>query len=164
LQIADQKGPADLKAYIFNEEKFLFWLSRKTTNLIDTIKKNNLKVKQTATSELFNKTELHSTDEAGEQEYIKSAHAIISDYISLEHSKQMENILGINTNGAQNKKRKYMDSNVQDESTGNSKKVKPNDLVESAKEKKVSAKEKAMEKAAKGTKSISSFFGAKPKK
>jgi ribonuclease H2 subunit B len=124
-----------------------------------------LKVKQTATSDLFNKTELHATDEASEQEYLKSAHAIISDYISVEHSEKLERILGIiQTSGAQNKKRKYMDSNVEDASIstgGGNKKTKPNEPVV---EKKLSAKVKALEKAAKGTKSISSFFGAKPKK
>jgi ribonuclease H2 subunit B len=137
-------------------------LSRKVASLIKLIKAKNLKVKQTATSDLFNKTESHGTDEASEQEYLRSAHAIISDYISAEHSEKLERVLGIvQTSGAQNKKRKYMDSNVEEASIGGTKKPKPNEPVV---EKKASAKEKALEKAAKGTKSIASFFGAKPKK
>lgn len=172
--IGDKKIIGDLVAFKYNEDKTMKWLKAKCLKTIDVLKQKNIFVGQGAISSTYVKSEkLDESVDTGE--YVRYAHGIISDYLSDEFSEKLEQFLDI---PAEIKKRK-LDTEIDPK---NVKKVKLNDSIEDVKEnikssyesslvfeesktkigeKKSSAKDKALAKAASGSKSISSFFKSK---
>lgn len=165
--VADQKGPDNLKAFKFNNKKTLQWLKKKLKQtqkvLID------LKISTSATSSMnFVKSSL---DDAVDESAIKEiALGILSEYISLDLKEQLKTSIGLITDEVAkdptNNKRK---SDLK-HSNDNLKKVKVEDQDDykspsppkpSIAQLKQTTKAKALEKAAKGSKSINSFFTKK---
>lgn len=170
--IADQKGSDDLIAFKYNEEKTLNWLEKKTRILANYFKEINMYVGQGAVSATFVKSEKLETT-TDDLSAVRYAHGIISDYISLELSEKLAKKLNLPDETEASKKRKSL---VELEKP-NSKKNKLNnsgvklEIMEESfdenvpgkkvVEKKVTIKDKALAKAAGGTRSISSFFSKK---
>lgn len=168
--IGDKKDIGDVVTFKYNEDKTLKWLKVKCMKLVAALKQKKIYVGQGAVSTTYIKSEkLESSVDSGE--YLRYAHGILSDYLSDHLSIKLEQHLDI---PAEVKKRKLntekdtqimkkvkMDDSIEDDAKENAK----NDssfVFEEKKgkivEKKTSAKEKALAKAASGSKSISSFF------
>ncbi|XP_053695228.1 ribonuclease H2 subunit B [Sabethes cyaneus] len=152
--IADVKKAGNILAYKYNESKILDWLMQKCIRVKQTLGHQQVFA---ARSQNFIKEE--KENEHPEDEAMHYAHGIISDYLSLELSKKLANILGFSEEKL--KKRK---STAEIESN-QIKKIKKEELNETtpaktanSSTKKVSAKSKALAKAASGTKGIASFF------
>lgn len=171
LMIADQKGSDDLIAFKYNEEKTLNWLEKKTRILANYFKEINMYVGQGAVSASFVKSEKLETT-TDDLSAIRYAHGIISDYISLELSEKLAKHLKIPDESDASKKRKSLaelekpnvkknklNSDVKSEIMEES--FDENVPVKKVVEKKVTVKDKALAKAAGGTRSISSFFTKK---
>lgn len=149
--IADEKRAGDIQAYKYNEEKLMDWLRRKCVRLEQALGKE----RKFSRSHNFVKEEKENEREAGEM--LQYAHGIVSDYLSLEHSKKLSVAVGIPEEKVPNKRKSTAELVV-----SQIKKIKKEEIHETTPikpvEKKVSAKTKALAKAASGTKSISSFF------
>lgn len=160
--VADQKGPADLKAFMWNETKALKWLKKKF-QLIKTSLKEQKIISGGASSMNFVKSSIESSS-VDENDLDEAALGIISEYISLDMIEKLDKDLGISerSNSSANQKRKSEGFHGVD-----SKRIKIEDLENisvsnSVKNPpKLTTKAKALEKAAKGSKSISSFFTKK---
>lgn len=156
LKISDRKGPADYKAYKINNEKTLAWLAIKTKNLSNLLKLKKIHVGDSAISANYKKDE---TDETiNEDEYLRYAIGIIDNYLPEKFYEELLNYFNVKQEEIVQVKRK----NVPLTGEPLPKKIKIEEpsvvVVETPKEKKVSAKMKALTKAASGTKSIASFF------
>jgi ribonuclease H2 subunit B len=165
--VADQKGPDDLKAFKFNKEKTLKWLKKKFE-----LTKNSLIQKRIisagASSSNFVKGSVDPSDEISDLDAVnEAALGIISEYISSDLTEELDKIFGICEKTAElNNSKRKSDAAI---NSANIKRIKvqeqenvsdipntpPQPLV------KTSSKSKALEKAAKGSKSISSFFSKK---
>ncbi|XP_055543816.1 ribonuclease H2 subunit B isoform X2 [Wyeomyia smithii] len=153
--IADVKKAGNILAYKYNESKILEWLLQKCIRLKQALVHQQIFV---ARSQNFIKEE--KENELPEDEMLQYAHGIISDYLTLELSKKLASVLGFSEEKIY-KKRK---STAEIESN-QIKKIKKEELHETTPSKtaasgtkKVSAKSKALAKAASQTKSIASFF------
>jgi len=162
--VADQKGSEDLKAFMFNEEKVLKWLKIKFKRIVESLKAQNI-ISAGASSMNFVQSTLDSNNTENQDEIESTALGIISEYISLDLYDKLDKIYGISEKSKEPivQKRKSKADNLPD-----SKKVKSeNDDVlkeiNPVKQQPKAAPKNAakLEKAAKGTKSISSFFTKK---
>jgi ribonuclease H2 subunit B len=164
--VADKKGSDDLKAFKYNEEKTVKWLKKK----FEAIKKS-LSDQHIISSGATSLNIVLSSAETGtvdEDALAEAALGIISEYISLDLIDKLDSFYGISEKSkepiAQKRKSEVNDKegdrkrikmeeqeNLPEESPKNNAKAQP----------KVTAKTKAFDKAAKGTKSISSFFSKK---
>jgi len=165
--VADQKGPDDLKAFIFNEEKTIKWLKIKFKRIKESLKKQNI-IKAGSSSMNFVQSTLDCDKTENDDEIESTALGIISEYISLDLYEKLDKIYGISEKCKEpiaQKRKSVANGNEPD-----SKKIKSepdeNQIVEILKENKVQAGKPVknaakFEKAAKGTKSISSFFAKK---
>ena len=163
--VADQKGPDDLKAFLFSEEKTLKWLKKKFTLTQESLRNQSI-VSSGVSSMNFVKSSIdHGA--VDEEAITETALGIISEYISLDLIEKLDEVNGISKKSLDpiSQKRK---SEV-DIINGDRKKIKieeqenldakqPNVVK---KEVKITTKSKALEKAAKGSKAINSFFTKK---
>lgn len=168
--VADRKGEESLQAFKFNEEKSLKWLQKKVEKVADVLKQKGVHVSQGAMSATYVKsTKLETGTEA---EYLKYAHGIVSEYLAEDLSKKLAQYLNI-PDEAESKKRKLNDpkdgsdekkfkkDSFEDNPTP---KPKTKNSTKSEKVQKITPpgkKELARQKAAAGSKSISSFFQKK---
>lgn len=160
--VADQKGPDDLRAFMWNEIKTLKWLKKKFELLSSSLKAKNI-ISAGASSMNFVKSSLEES-KVDEGDIDEAALGIISEYISLDMIEKLDKSLGISEklNNASNLKRKSDNFHEID-----SKRVKMEEqenvsICNTVKNPpKATTKAKALEKAAKGSKSISSFFAKK---
>lgn len=163
--VADQKGPDDLKAFIYNEEKTIKWLKKKFTLMKDSLTAQKI-VGSGVASMNFVKSSLVD-DSIDEDAIAETALGIMSEYISLDLIDKLDQIYGISEKSKQpiNQKRKPEEIDKQPDS----KKIKaeeqekyfnesPTNTVKTHVAIKVSTKSKALQKASKGSKNISSFF------
>lgn len=154
--IADEKSAGSIRAYKYNEEKTLNWLSKKCDRLEAALGSTQ----KFARSQNFVKEE--KENEKQDCEMLQYSHGIISDYLSLELSKKLGTFLSLPEEKVQNKRKSTAEIEI-----SQIKKVKKEELNETtpvkklATDKKVSAKSKALAKAASGTKSIANFFNKK---
>ncbi|CAH2068924.1 unnamed protein product, partial [Iphiclides podalirius] len=171
-KIGDLKGPADMKAYKYNEAKTLTWLEGRVQKVANILKEKNIHVKPGAISDTFISSSLDS-DKIDDEFYLKYAHGIISEYLQDDLVQKLEEKFNFKPEIIEciGKKRKS------DVENGNlNKKVKCENILEDLidvkigstlngsleiKKKPISAKEKARQKAASGTKTISEFFTKK---
>lgn len=172
-KIADRKGPVELKAYKYNEEKTYKWLEDRIRNLAKVLKEKNLHVTAGAVSATFVSSNLNNV-EIEEEFYLKYAHGLLSEYLQEEFVQNLEKRLNfrpelietigmkrkseINDLHENTKKIKLENSSLEEvvsESTFTQ------SFTENKKNKTLSAKEKARQKAASGMKTISSFFTKK---
>lgn len=161
--VADQKGPENLKAFIFNEEKTLKWLKKKFKLVQDSLRHQNI-ISSGASSMNYVKSSTE-TEAVDEDALAEAALGIISEYISLDLIEKLDQAFGISGKAKDpiSQKRKSEIGSTE----GDRKRIKFEELENLVsppnikKEMKVSMKSKALEKAAKGSKSISSFFTKK---
>lgn len=164
--VADQKGPDDLKAFVFNEEKSLKWLKKKFELTKSSLVQQKIVTSGVSSANFVQSTLLESENDA--EAIDEAALGILAEYISPELSEKLQKILGIVEKSAEASSNKRKSDNL---SGGDSKRIKieeqensldtTNTLSQPAAAVKVSSKAKALEKAAKGTKSINSFFTKK---
>ncbi|CAH0698865.1 unnamed protein product [Spodoptera exigua] len=171
--IADLKGSPELKAYKYNEEKTLSWLKDRVHKVSKVLRQKNIHVTPGATSATF-VTSTISNDNVDEEFFLKYAFELISGYLQEEMVQLLEKVFNFKPDLIEkigNKRKSEVDSN------GINKKIKLEDADDKSKikmeitpdkntngvkkEKSLTAKEKAMQKAASGTKTISSFFKKK---
>ncbi|XP_029161874.1 ribonuclease H2 subunit B isoform X2 [Nylanderia fulva] len=171
LLIADCKGDKSLQAFKFNEEKSLKWLQKKVEKVANLLKQKGIHVSQGAISATYVKSTKYEIDT--EAEYLKYAYGIVSEYLPEDFSKKLAQHLNI-SDETENKKRKLTSPiNATDEkklkrdsSEENppSKTKTKNILIKSEKVQKniiPGKKELARQRAAAGSKSITSFFQKK---
>ncbi|XP_014481894.1 PREDICTED: ribonuclease H2 subunit B [Dinoponera quadriceps] len=166
--VADRKGDESLQAFKFNEEKSLKWLQKKVERVADVLKQKGIHVSQGAMSATYVKSTKFET--GTEAEYLKYAHGIVSEYLAEDLSKQLAQYMNI-PDEAEGKKRKLSNPKVEPDE----KRPKKDPLKESpapkAKMKELTKPEKknaapgkkelAKQRAAAGSKSITSFFKKK---
>lgn len=171
--IGDLKGPPDLKAYKYNEEKTLSWLKNKVCRLSKLLRHKNIHVTSGATSATFVSSNINNGS-IDEQFYLKYAFGMISQYLQDDILELLEKRFDFKPDLIESigKKRK---SEFEDNYSSKRNKcepfhmdIKPNgsqlsakNVNEVKKEKPLTTKEKARQKAASGTKTISSFFAKK---
>ncbi|XP_038209555.1 ribonuclease H2 subunit B [Zerene cesonia] len=170
--LAQQSGSSDLKAYKYNEVKTIQWLKNRVHKLSTVLKEKNLHVTSGATSATFVASTL-TNDSVDEEFYLKYAHGIISEYLQDDLVELLEKQFDfkaelIETIGKKRKSdaseliesHKKIKSELKEETDD-----KLSDFsfssTEIKKPKPLSAKEKARQKAASGSKTISAFFTKK---
>ncbi|PBC28121.1 ribonuclease H2 subunit B [Apis cerana] len=168
ILIADRKGDESLQAYKFNEEKTLIWLRKKVERVVEVLKQKGIHVSQGAISATYVKSTKHET--VSEMEYLKYAHGIVSEYLAEDLSKKLAQYLNI-PDETENKKRKLNSPKDNGDEKRSKKDTSENESVlkpktpESTKlekpQKTIGKKELARQKAASGSKSITSFFKKK---
>ncbi|XP_055920645.1 ribonuclease H2 subunit B [Eupeodes corollae] len=163
--VADVKIAAETKYFKYNSNRTIAWLAVKVKNLVQRLKKESIYCGVSSLSQNYKKSEVTQTVE--EVDYLRNACDIVGSCVDLSVHEELKQYLGIKEieNKAANNKRKSVNSE-----NGLAKKIKleegcpENNIEESpkpaapVKEKKITAKEKALAKGAKGSKSISSFF------
>jgi ribonuclease H2 subunit B len=164
--VADQKGPDNLKAFKYNEIKTLQWLKKKLNLIQKSLSKQKI---FTSGSSSTNFVKSSSDEAVDESALMEIALEILSEYISPDLKEQLRVSNGISdgTPGETPKNKRKSDvyctkdnsKRVKVEEQENSPSLsppKPNNVLQ-----KQTIKAKALEKAAKGTKSINSFFTKK---
>lgn len=163
--IADQKGPEDLKAFIYNEEKTLKWLKKKFALIKESLREQKI-ISAGASSMNFVKSSL-DTGTVDEDSLTEAALGVISEYISLDLIDKLDAFYGVSEKSKESiSQKRKSETGVKE---GDKKRIKieeQENLLDSPPiankpPVKASTKTKAFEKAAKGSKSISSFFAKK---
>ncbi|XP_012060749.1 PREDICTED: ribonuclease H2 subunit B [Atta cephalotes] len=168
--VADHKGDESLQAFKFNEEKSLNWLQKKVEKVAHVLKEKGVHVSQGAMSATYVKSTIYEI--GTEAEYLKYAHGIVSEYLAEDLSKKLAQRMNISDEVESKKRKLNSPQNEMDE-----KKLKKDSFEESSvpkakkqtktlskPEKKSTApgkKELAKQRAATGSKSITSFFQKK---
>ncbi|XP_077168007.1 ribonuclease H2 subunit B isoform X2 [Paroedura picta] len=162
--IAEEKETGRRKFYKYSEEKILKWLRKKVIQTVQVLKDHDVCVGGKVQSATF----ISSKKLAGatEEDYIRYAHGLISEYITEELSATLAKYLrlpevAVPPKEPLPKKRKTSDAPVEAEEDY----TKFNTIdLKSRKANKMSASQRALAKVDKsGMKAISSFFGSKSK-
>ncbi|KAL0117988.1 hypothetical protein PUN28_008989 [Cardiocondyla obscurior] len=170
--VADCKGEESLQAFKYNEEKSLNWLQKKVEKVMHVLKEKGVHVSQGAMSATYVKSTKYEI--GTETEYLKYAYGIVSEYLAEDLSKKLAQHLNI-CNELENKKRqlsspedKTDDKKIKkdsfEESSVSETEKQTKDANKSEKAQKSTApgkKELARQRAAAGSKSITSFFQKK---
>ncbi|XP_029397200.1 ribonuclease H2 subunit B [Mus pahari] len=152
--------------YKYSSEKTLKWLEKKVNQTVVALKANNVTVGARVQSSAYFSGVQVSTDK--EEDYVRYAHGLISDYIPKDLSDDLSKFLKLPEPPASlpnppAKKLKLSDEPV--EAKEDYTKFNSKDLKTSKKNSKMTAAQKALAKVDKsGMKSIDAFFGAKNKK
>lgn len=163
--VADQKGPDDLKAFKFNEGKTLSWLKKKFTMIKSSLRQQNI-ISTGSSSMNFVKSSLEM-EEVDEDAIAEAALGIISEYISLDLIEKLDNFYCISEKSKEPATQKRKSEAGLNESDKKRIKIEEQENLPEEPTKnikaapKVTTKAKALEKAAKGSKAISSFFTKK---
>ncbi|XP_054575757.1 ribonuclease H2 subunit B isoform X2 [Eptesicus fuscus] len=137
--VTEEKEIGKKKYYKYSKEKTLKWLEKKVNQTVAALKTNNINVGARVQSTAFFSGHQISSDR--EEDYVRYAHGLISDYIIKELSDDLSKYLKLPEYSASLPK------------------------PPSKKNGKMTAAQKALAKVDKsGMKSIDSFFGAKNKK
>jgi len=165
--VADQKGPEDLKAFMFNEEKTLKWLKKKFELIQSSLRDQNI-ISSGVSSMNFVKSSIDAQSAMDEDAVAEAALGIISEYISLDFIEKLDEMYGISKKSLEPIAQKRKSEAAGEDS--DRKKVKLEEQENHCevasgnvfkKIEKVTTKSKALEKAAKGSKAINSFFAKK---
>uniref|UniRef100_A0A182PPM4 Ribonuclease H2 subunit B n=1 Tax=Anopheles epiroticus TaxID=199890 RepID=A0A182PPM4_9DIPT len=155
--IADEKRASSILAYKYNETKTLEWLVGKCHRLGKVLGKQDGPAAQSLN---YIKEEKENETDEDEKGTLHTALGIVGDYLSLEFGRKLSVALGFPEDENISKKRKSA-IDLESATVKRIKKEESHDttpIKQPAGEKKVSAKAKALAKAASGSKSISSFF------
>lgn len=170
-QIGDQKGPDDLKAFKYNEEKALEWLKKKCEQVVVALQNedadptdhnndNEADDDGHVTSSSYVKVETGVERKKDESSHLITAHNILSAYLNPELTAKLAKHLNIDLEKKEQanvKRKSAVEIEVPDV-----KKLKLTGGGEATsqpkEDKRAAAKNKALAGAAKGTKSITSFF------
>ncbi|XP_074073270.1 ribonuclease H2 subunit B isoform X3 [Macrotis lagotis] len=163
--VTEEKEIGNKKFYKFNKEKALKWLNKKVNQTVRALKIGNVNVGARILSATFIQGD-HDSD-VKEEDYIRYAHGLISEYISKELSEDLAKYLKLPELSASLpktplKKRKVSDGPVEAEEDYT--KFNNVDLKTKKTNSKMTAAQKALAKVDKsGMRSISTFFGTKAK-
>ncbi|KAK0078998.1 hypothetical protein PV325_001865 [Microctonus aethiopoides] len=170
--VADRRGDESLQAYKYNEEKTLAWLQKKVERVTEILRQKSVHVAQGAVSATYVKSS--SKYEAGtDSEYLRYAHGIVSEYLTEELAKKLLHYLNLPDEVENKMKRKLLNPKEGPEEKrpkkepleiDNSSRTRALDLTKPEKPQKplpLTKKDLARQKAATGSKSISSFFKKK---
>ncbi|XP_007130389.1 ribonuclease H2 subunit B isoform X5 [Physeter macrocephalus] len=161
--VTEEKEIDKKKYYKYSKEKTLKWLEKKVNQTMAALKTNNVNVGARVQSTAFFSGDPLSSDK--EEDYIRYAHGLISEYIPKELSDDLSKYLKLPEPPASvpnppSKKVKLSDEPV--EAKEDYTKFNTKDLKTVKKNSKMTAAQKALAKVDKsGMKSIDSFFGAK---
>ncbi|XP_048396097.1 ribonuclease H2 subunit B [Stegostoma tigrinum] len=163
--ITDEKEICNQKFYKYNQEKALGWLRKKAEQTVKALKNTGLSVGGGVQSSMLIRNK--AVTEVTEEDYLRYAHGLLSDYIPADLSVELLNSLelpAVSTKTAvgepPSKKRKLSDKPVEAEEdytkfNSDSKEKKPS---------KMTAAQKSLAKVDKsGMKNISTFFASKNK-
>uniref|UniRef100_A0A8C2I918 Ribonuclease H2 subunit B n=1 Tax=Cyprinus carpio TaxID=7962 RepID=A0A8C2I918_CYPCA len=84
--VADEKVVGGLKFHRYNQKKTLEWLKKKVQRTVRTLKKSNISVGGGVKSSTFVRVK---QEDATEEDYLRYAHGLISEYISEDLSKDL---------------------------------------------------------------------------
>ncbi|XP_075419601.1 ribonuclease H2 subunit B isoform X2 [Tenrec ecaudatus] len=163
--VTEEKEISSRKYYKYNKEKTLKWLEKKVMHTSAALKTHNINVGARVQSAYFSGDQVSSDKE---EDYIRYAHGLISDYIPKELSDDLSKYLKLPEPSAllsspPSKKIKLSDEPV--EAKEDYTKFNTKDLKTEKKNSKLTAAQKALAKVDKsGMKSIASFFCAKNKR
>ncbi|XP_053419690.1 ribonuclease H2 subunit B isoform X3 [Nycticebus coucang] len=164
--VTEEKEITNKKYYKYSKEKTLKWLEKKVNQTVVALKTNNVNVSARVLSTAFFSSDQVASDK--EEDYIRYAHGLISEYIPKELSDDLSKHLQLPELPASwpnppSKKIKLSDEPV--EAKEDYTKFNSKDLKTEKKNNKMTAAQKALAKVDKsGMKSIDTFFGAKVKK
>ncbi|NXA33835.1 RNH2B Ribonuclease, partial [Eudromia elegans] len=162
--VTEEKEIGSQKFHRYSQEKTLKWLKKKVNQTVKALKSNNIIVGQRVQSATFINGN-PNTD--SEEDYVRYAHGLISEYIPEDLSKELSKYLGLPeltspTQEPQLKRRKLSD--VPMEAEEDYTKFNSSSLKNKKANNKMSAAQKALAKVDKsGMKSISAFFTSKTK-
>lgn len=166
--IADVKTVGEQAFYKYNPKRTISWLQIKVRKIVESLKEQGVHCGYSSLSANYTKSE-KTENPAEEEDFLRVAIGIVGQYLDLELLEELKNKFGIKeqkkaTEEPDKKKRKSVKLEITSPDNGEndehaSKKMKFE--AEKPKEKKISAKEEKLAKAAKGSKSISSFFSKK---
>ncbi|XP_064360943.1 ribonuclease H2 subunit B isoform X2 [Dromaius novaehollandiae] len=163
-RVTEEKAIGSQKFHKYSQEKTLKWLKKKVNQTVKALKSSNVTVGERVQSATFiSGKQITDADE----DYVRYAHGLISEYISEDLSKELSKYLELPelTSPApepQLKKRKLSDVPVEAEDDYT--KFNSSNLKNKKANSKMSAAQKALAKVDKsGMKSISAFFSSKPK-
>ncbi|NWW97671.1 RNH2B Ribonuclease, partial [Caloenas nicobarica] len=162
--VTDEKEIGSQKFHKYSQEKTLKWLKKKVNQTVKALKSNNVCVGERVLEPAFASIK-QITDT--EEDYLRYAHGLISEYIPEDLSKELLKYLGLPELKSPApepplKKMKLSDDPVEAEE--DSTKFNSNNMKTKKANSKMSAAQKALAKVDKrGMKSISSFFSSKPK-
>ncbi|XP_035731914.1 ribonuclease H2 subunit B-like [Vespa mandarinia] len=167
--VADRKGDESLQAFKYNEEKTLNWLKKKVERVAEVLKQKSIHVSQGAISATYVKSTKYES--GTELEYLKYAHGIVSEYLADDIAKKLLQYLNIPEEVERKRKlsnpkqvtdeKKFKRDTSDEDLTPRTKAL---DLSKPEKPQKaptLNKKELARQKAAVGSKNITSFFKKK---
>ncbi|XP_077294105.1 ribonuclease H2 subunit B [Arctopsyche grandis] len=173
--LGDLKGPSNLNAYKYNEEKCLQWLESKVQKVVNVLRKKKVHVKPGSVSATFVISSIEE-DVADKDHYLKYAFGIVSEYLNEDFCQLLFEKLNLEVETNSSKRKSVDDSPIEAKKAKIDSKsevtadyVKSdyfNDNLKSMSDKKpktvvLSAKEKQRQKAATGSKNITAFFSKK---
>ncbi|XP_054019104.1 ribonuclease H2 subunit B [Dryobates pubescens] len=162
--VTEEKEIGSQKFHKYSQEKTLKWLKKKVSQTVKALKSNNIIVGERVYAAAY-VSDKQITDT--EEDYVRYAHGLVSEYIPEDLSKKLLQYLGLpeHKNPVPEpplKKRKLSDVPVEAEQDYT--KFNSTNLKAKKANIKMTAAQKALAKVDKsGMKSISSFFGSKPK-
>lgn len=163
--VADEKEVGSLKFHRYNQEKTLEWLKKKVENTVNALKKTDISVGGAVKSTTY--VRVKQETDATEEDYLRYAHGLISEYISEELSRDLHKHLQLPEISSPkdveppSKKRKLCDKPV--EAGEDYTKFNSSDFARKP-PKKMTAAQKSLAKVDKsGMKSMSAFFSPKVK-
>ncbi|MEQ2243483.1 hypothetical protein ILYODFUR_007466, partial [Ilyodon furcidens] len=163
--IAEEKEVGSLKFHRYSQERTMNWLKKKVERTVAALKKKNICVGEGVKSTTYVRVKSESDNQ--EEDYLRYAHGLISEYISEELSKALLKHLGLpelkSPTGTEppSKKRKLSDKPV--EAGEDYTKFNTADFARKP-PKKMTAAQKSLAKVDKtGMKPMSSFFSPKTK-
>ncbi|KAM9710075.1 ribonuclease H2 subunit B isoform 1-T1 [Menidia menidia] len=163
--IAEEKEVGSQKFYRYSQERTMNWLKKKVERIVVALKKKNISVGEGVKSSTYVRAQIKSEDQ--EDDYLRYAHGLISEYISEDLSKAFLEHLGLpeltspKETEPPSKKRKLSDKPV--EAGEDYTKFNSADFARKP-PKKMTAAQKSLAKVDKsGMKTMSSFFSPKVK-
>ncbi|KAM9347828.1 ribonuclease H2 subunit B isoform 2-T2 [Symphorus nematophorus] len=85
--IAEEKEVGTLKFHRYNQEKTMNWLKKKVERTVIVLKKRNISVGEGVKSTTY--VRVKSESDTSEEDYLRYAHGLISEYISEDLSKAL---------------------------------------------------------------------------
>ncbi|XP_045062649.1 ribonuclease H2 subunit B isoform X1 [Coregonus clupeaformis] len=163
--VAEEKEVGSLKYHRYSQERTMEWLKKKAERTVKTLRKSNISVGEGVNSTTYVRVKQESGTQ--EEDYLRYAHGLISEYISEDLSKallkhlQLPELSSPKEVEPPSKKRKLTDKPV--EAGEDYTKFNSSDFTRKP-PKKMSAAQKTLAKVDKtGMKSMSAFFSPKGK-
>ncbi|KAJ8253487.1 hypothetical protein GJAV_G00213670 [Gymnothorax javanicus] len=164
-QIAEEKEFGSQRVYKYSQEKTMEWLKKKVSQTVKALKKSNISVGGGVKSATYIRTKQECNVQ--EEDYLRYAHGLISEYISEDLSKELQTVLRLpeivspTESEPPVKKRKLSDTPVE---AGEDYTVFNSASFARKPPKKMTAAQKSLAKVDKtGMKTMSAFFSPKVK-